>query len=192
MAYPFVPNKNTYERNWAFWKGAFNVVEMNRIIEIGENSGLNRATVGSEENSPGIRESYVSWIKVSEESRWIYEKLTDVVMKLNNDYFGFKLWGFGEDIQYTVYDASRGSEHYGWHVDSNGKDKPARRLSITMQLSNPQEYEGGELWIWNMTQEVMQKEQGLIFAFPSYVLHRVTPVTNGIRRSLVAWITGFE
>jgi PKHD-type hydroxylase len=192
MPYPFLPNINTYERNWSFWRGGFNVKEIENIIQLGEQIGLNRAVVNDEQNAPHVRESYVSWIKVSEESKWIYEKLSDIVVKLNNDYFGFKLWGFGEDLQYTVYDSSRGPEHYDWHVDAGGKNSKARRLSITMQLSHPHEYEGGELWIWNMSQEVMQKEQGLIFAFPSYMLHRVTPVTKGIRRSLVAWVTGFE
>lgn len=192
MPYPFLPQPNEYERNWCFWRNGFTIKEIETIVEIGEQKGISRATVGDENNAPNVRQSHVSWIDVSDETKWIYEKLSPIVTELNNEYFGFNLWGFQEDLQYTVYDASRGSEHYDWHVDSNVKNGIARRLSIVMQLSHPHEYEGGELWLHNVTESVMQKEQGIIFAFPSYMLHRVTPVTKGVRRSLVAWVTGFE
>jgi PKHD-type hydroxylase len=93
-----------------------------------------------------------------------------------------------EGIQFTKYSAPAG--RYGKHVDSWVKG-PVRKLSFTLQLSDPQEYEGGELRLYFKDDpEVMPKPQGAITLFPSYVLHEVTPVTKGTRYSLVAWVTG--
>ena len=66
-----------------------------------------------------------------------------------------------------------------------------RKISITVQLSDPSEYEGGDLQIKiNAGQSDTPKGLGNVVIFPSYLLHRVTPVTKGLRRSLVLWITG--
>ena len=67
----------------------------------------------------------------------------------------------------------------------------SRKISIVVQLSDPLEYEGGELQISDGgTNRVCEKTKGTIIIFPSYLLHRVTPVTKGTRRSLVLWVTG--
>ena len=124
------------------------------------------------------------------ETTWVFEKLANVVSSLNSQYFRFDLTGFGEQIQLTHYDSS---EHgmYGWHVDF-GKTGPSRKLSIVMQLSDPSEYEGGNLELQPHGKEVIKikKQRGLVVAFPSWTLHHVTPVTQGNRQSLVSWITG--
>jgi PKHD-type hydroxylase len=68
-----------------------------------------------------------------------------------------------------------------------------RKLSISIQLTNPEEYEGGELKLYDGDEDktnVMDKTQGTLIIFPSYVLHEVMPVTKGTRNSLVAWVTG--
>jgi PKHD-type hydroxylase len=69
--------------------------------------------------------------------------------------------------------------------------RPPRKLSVVLQLSDPSEYEGGDLEIMNCSEPTqVKKEKGLVTAFPSFMLHRVTPVTKGIRRTLVVWLTG--
>jgi PKHD-type hydroxylase len=66
-----------------------------------------------------------------------------------------------------------------------------RKLSISIQLTNPEEYEGGELYLYDEDKgTLMSKEQGTLIIFPSYVLHEVMPVTKGERNSLVTWVTG--
>jgi PKHD-type hydroxylase len=66
-----------------------------------------------------------------------------------------------------------------------------RKLSLTIQLSDPFSYNGGELHLFTGNEPtIIPKEQGKLISFPSYVLHEVTPVTKGERYSLVAWITG--
>jgi PKHD-type hydroxylase len=68
---------------------------------------------------------------------------------------------------------------------------PVRKLSISIQLTDPNEYEGGELYLYDDDKgTVMDKTQGTLILFPSYVLHEVVPVTKGTRNSLVTWVTG--
>ena len=79
----------------------------------------------------------------------------------------------------------------GWHQDYGGPLSISRKLSLVVQLSDPFEYEGGNLQIKTGQEEQnVRKQRGLIVAFPSYVLHQVTPVTTGSRQSLVAWVSG--
>ena len=96
--------------------------------------------------------------------------------------------GINEGLQFTNYEAPSGK--YGKHVD-RGLNMPVRKLSISIQLTDPEEYEGGELYLYNDDKEtLMDKTQGTLIIFPSYVLHEVMPVTKGTRNSLVTWVTG--
>ena len=96
---------------------------------------------------------------------------------------------FDENIQFTEYDSAYDG-YYDWHIDTGGKELSSnRKLSMSVQLSDPSEYEGGELQVVKET-NVLKKNRGSAFIFPSYLLHRVTPVTKGTRYSLVCWISG--
>jgi PKHD-type hydroxylase len=66
-----------------------------------------------------------------------------------------------------------------------------RKLSVSLQLTDPLQYDGFDLQFQNgnMT-ETAPRERGMLIAFPSYVLHRVTPCTRGTRKAVVAWTTG--
>jgi PKHD-type hydroxylase len=76
-------------------------------------------------------------------------------------------------------------------MDIGAENECTRKLSLVVQLSSPDEYEGGGLEIMASSEPVqVTKEKGLICAFPSFILHRVTPVTKGTRRTLVIWIAG--
>jgi PKHD-type hydroxylase len=78
---------------------------------------------------------------------------------------------------------------YGWHQDYGAEI--SRKLSIAVQLTDPSEYEGGNLQVKTSSEpQNVRKQRGLITIFPSYVLHQVTPVTQGSRQSLVAWVSG--
>ena len=83
------------------------------------------------------------------------------------------------------------SGFYRWHVDNNMQsDVPPRKLSMTVQLSDPSEYTGGELQLHDGEVQTAVNSRGHVIIFPSYVLHRVQPVTSGTRRSLVVWANG--
>jgi PKHD-type hydroxylase len=110
-------------------------------------------------------------------------------MALNNMAYKFDLRGFAERFQYSVYRDSDGG-HYNWHVDQ-GPLAVRRKLSLTLQLTDPARYEGGDLQMHAGNQiETAPRDRGMLIAFPAYVLHRVTPVTSGTRKSVVIWTTG--
>lgn len=175
--------------NYAFIQDVFTDAELDAIIRIGESVDLERGTTGG--NREGVRDSYVSWLYPNAVTSWVFGKLTDVAVKMNADWFKYDLHGFHQGLQFTNYDAPSG--HYTWHID-RGPGHGIRKLSFSVQLSDPDDYEGGDLQLWfgGPEDEVVTapRERGTIMFFPSYVLHRVTPVTSGTRRSLVAWIDG--
>jgi PKHD-type hydroxylase len=89
---------------------------------------------------------------------------------------------------YTEHDQG----HYDWHIDSGLETNTVpRKLSMALLLSDPSEFEGGELQIMRAgVPESVEQKRGRAWFFPSYLMHRVTPVTKGIRRSLVMWVGG--
>jgi PKHD-type hydroxylase len=134
------------------------------------------------------RRSAVRWIPLNEANLWLYAKLGAFTNKANTAVWRFDIIGLSE-IQFAEYD-SRGHGHYDWHLDV-GKHNPDRKISLSVQLSAAEEYDGGDLQLM-MKREPMtaSRERGTVIAFPSYALHRVTPVTRGVRRSLVVWVSG--
>jgi PKHD-type hydroxylase len=173
--------------SWAYWDKAFTKEECEQIIEIGNKKTHQQATTrGSDIDK--IRKSEVTWLYPSDDLDWVYRRMTDIITNLNEKYFKFDLFGATEGFQFTKYQAPSGK--YGKHIDSV-PNTVIRKLSFTLQLSDPQDYEGGDLCLYlGDKPEVMKKEQGFVALFPSYVLHEVKPVTKGTRYSLVSWITG--
>lgn len=173
--------------SWAYWDKGFTKEECERIIEIGNDRTQRQAkTLG--EDSQKIRDSEIAWLYPSDDMEWAYRKMTDIIMNLNERFFKFDIFGATEGFQFTKYTAPGGK--YGKHIDC-APNTIIRKLSFTLQLSDPKDYEGGDLCLYlNDNADVMKKEQGHIALFPSYVLHEVKPVTKGTRYSLVSWITG--
>lgn len=167
----------------------FTFDEIERIKVIGRRIGVNRAGTMAP-NSLEHRRAFTSWIKPNEHTAWIYRRLTDLVNQNNEKYFNFDL-SMLEYIQFTYYNSSE-KGCYKAHTDPTIWSLPHnRKLSIVMQLSDPSEYEGGDLLLHYSHEPMMiQKEKGMVICFPSYTLHEVTPVTKGERYSLVAWVHG--
>jgi PKHD-type hydroxylase len=112
-----------------------------------------------------------------------------VVGEMNERFFGFDLTSFDQGLQLTRYDGTD-EQHYDWHVD-RGMGTGQRKLAITLQLSDPKDYEGGDLELrFGKDPITVNKDRGMITLFPSYTMRRVTPVTKGTRYSLVAWVSG--
>lgn len=121
---------------------------------------------------------------------FFFEKITKTVQTLNAKNYNFDLTGIFEPLQYLQYDSSI-LGHYDSHVDSGALNIPPRKLSIVIQMSDPSEYEGGELQLFTHSEPYsIPKKKGRLIVFPSYVLHKVTPVTSGLRKSIVGWIAG--
>jgi PKHD-type hydroxylase len=179
----FCPDKT---ENYVYLDNLFTPEECAQIIDIG-NAKLEKATIFGGKDKKDIRESQIAWL-YGPDLEFAFRRVTDAVIHINNQFFNFDLFGMAEGFQFTRYDAPTG--HYGMHIDKtiNGA---VRKLSLTIQLSSPDDYEGGELALqFKKDAEIMPKELGKMVVFPSYVLHEVRPVTKGTRYSLVAWVTG--
>jgi len=182
-AWFFHPDKT---ESWAYWEDAFSPEECRKIIALGESKDLYKGKAGGEIKS--IRKSDVVFLFASDDTKWVFERITSVVTRLNDRFFRFDLLGLAEGLQFTRYSAP--GERYGRHID-NGLDMPVRKLSFTLQLSAPEDYEGGDLCLHLGEEETLtQRKQGYVAVFPSWTLHEVKPVTKGTRYSLVAWVTG--
>ena len=176
--------------NWAYWDNVFSSEECDLIISLANNKKKEEALINPENSLKNnlIRKSNVVWMEESSENNWIYEKLIYVVNNLKERYFKFNLFGFTEQLQFTEYNAPDGK--YVYHID-RGKNMIPRKLSLVVQLTNPEKYEGGDLELWFENEPIKaKKEQGSVILFPSYTLHQVKPVTKGTRNSLVSWIGG--
>lgn len=188
MIYPYSKQVVPY----CFWENTFTNDELNYL----QNEALEskqKAKVGDSQNLKEIHEirrSKISWIEYSKENDWLFKKLSHVVSSLNSQFYGFDLTGFGEPIQLTNYDGIDNGM-YGWHQDY-GSNQISRKLSLVLQLTDPSEYEGGNLQMFSDGGKILniKKQRGLIVVFPSYQYHQVTPVSQGKRQSLVAWISG--
>ena len=175
---------------FAWWEGAFTEQELDWLQQKAKEA-TQEAQVGggaSGEVNDQIRRSELNWLGKTEETAWVFEKLGNVVSSLNATYFGFDLTGLGEALQLTNYHEARQGT-YKWHQDFGGE--VSRKLSLVLQLSEPSEYEGGELQLLTTGQPTpVQKKRGLITVFPSWTLHQVTPVIKGTRQTLVTWVSG--
>lgn len=179
--------KQDFPHEWCWWDNAFTPLELDAIIRIGERIEMSKGTTGGGD-SAAIRDSYVSWLFPNEITNWVFERLANVVLNANQQFYQFDLDGFFQGFQFTKYTAP--GQHYTWHVD-RGYGMGVRKLSLSLLLSDPDTYEGGDLEL-KFGEEVQQapRKRGIITLFPSWSLHRVTPVTEGIRYSLVAWVSG--
>lgn len=192
--YLIPPGPPIHDQSYACWRGAFDKEAIDRIIELGEAQPKDQATIFSETNLEvltKIRRTEVGWIHHTPESDWLYRALGRLAADLNAKYFGFDLFGFIDSLQYTVYHGSPEKPgHYDWHMDMGLKTDAPRKLSVVVPLSDPEDYEGGELEFEGISTKKVDKTPGHVHAFPSWCLHRVTPVTRGTRRTLVGWIAG--
>jgi PKHD-type hydroxylase len=175
--------------NYAYWEDGFSVKELDDLQNLAK-SVLGPANVGKEDGHGedlGIRRTKVGWIEQVAENIWVYDKIGHITNVLNSRFFNFDI-DWLEQPQLGNYLAEdRGT--YDWHMDQ-GSPK-CRKLSFVMQLTDPLDYEGGELLLQlGSTPVTIPKKRGLVTVFPSYILHKVTEVTQGSRQSLVCWING--
>jgi PKHD-type hydroxylase len=140
------------------------------------------------------RSSKVKWLPQSSEWKWLYDKIIIKMLKTNEDYWGFNLNDMHDAIQYSTYFASEKGK-YDWHLDVGPGVTSYRKLSAVIPLTPSTLYKGGKLEFFS-NQKLEENdlklinEVGTITMFPSYILHRITPVTEGSRNSLVIWMGG--
>ena len=181
---------------WQYWSGVLSDHRVNRIIEVGESYPVAEAALGfdGKTKSSGTRTSEIRWIHPyddgGQEVQTIVRRFAE---QANKNAFGFEA-DYIPDLQYTKYSASDNG-HYDWHIDTFWANPTAfdRKISVVIQLSDPNDYEGGDFMIdrqYPQPNPEEIKKKGSIIVFPSFIPHCVTPITKGERRSLVSWVQG--
>jgi len=175
------------------WKDAFTPREVNDIIAYGDRlQPMRAALAGRSDAIDHLRITRVAWMARKPEIEWLHARLEEMVLQINERFYRYELFGLNEAFQYTVYEGAEGG-YYGWHVDVGERNYEPRKISISLQLSDASGYEGGDLMLQAGAGEFSaERARGTLIAFPSFVLHRVTPVTSGTRKSLVVWVAGPE
>lgn len=188
---PFALKQNKNFQDHVFIENAFTPEECAKIIDYGLKIGLYTAEVGEKDKATvtnTIRKSRVAWLRWSPEIDWVFERLTKYAKQINHKHYKFDLSGFFEKLQFTEYLAP--DSHYSWHMDLAEGELSRRKLSLVVQLSSPDDYQGGELQFFAEPLKIVPKKHGALTIFPSYMYHRVTPITKGKRYTLVVWISG--
>lgn len=182
----------TDEYSEFFWRENFlSDDEVNRVLALGEKHPWQDAGVyvqGSTEPDRQYRHASLCSLPLGEETQWLYEKLAGVAYRCNRARYHFDLTGIFEPIALNHYAAGG---HFEWHKDHGNGPISVRKLSLIVQLSHPDDYEGGDLeFLGDEDPEPALRQRGTVIIFPAFVAHHVTPVTSGARTSLVAWIAG--
>ncbi|MBL8515716.1 MAG: 2OG-Fe(II) oxygenase [Betaproteobacteria bacterium] len=134
----------------------------------------------------GYRHALSYPIPLAKDTRWLFERVWEGIM-LANEAFDFRLTGIMDSLLVVKY--PRGG-HLGWHTDFSDLATSARKVSLSIQLSPPDSYDGGALQFSDMGVLPFSHEQGAGIAFPTYLSHRVTRVTRGSRWVMLAWAFG--
>jgi len=134
----------------------------------------------------GYRSALTSYIPPCAARSFIDERLDSLVRSVNRHY-RFELTAFEEHLLISRYHVE---DHFDWHIDSVDKENSLRKLSISVQLSEPSDYDGGALEFMPHGEVVFSRDRGTAILFPAYLCHRVTRVTRGVRASMVTHALG--
>jgi PKHD-type hydroxylase len=184
---------------WQLWENRFSKSTCERIISLASLLPEQQAIIGTTDVSARtdtqVRKSKIRWLNgAMPDFKDFYLDIVDTFREANRCAFGVELWHLHE-MQFTQYDAAD-EGFYNWHNDVlwDSPNCGHRKLSMVIQLSDPSEYEGGDLEIQPLhlgpPDPTVLRKQGNVIVFPSFLMHRVTPVTKGTRYSLVAWMEG--
>lgn len=165
-------------------EGVFDDAQCDRIVELGQSRPRWNGRCTSDD--PDYRVCLTSWLERQDANAWVFERIAQVVHEANRS-LRFELDGFGEPLHYVEYGPGGGFE---WHSDLTAGRASNRKLSVSLQLSSPAQYTGGQLELCPHGVMGGFRERGSVLVFPAYIPHRVLRIGSGMRRALVAWIHG--
>lgn len=164
---------------------ALSAEECARVQSLGEARHAQAASI-DRGHVVEYRASTIAWIEPHDEAHWFYHRLATLFLQANERY-RFELTGFLDALQYTVYGPQ---DLFDWHIDLGTGVASTRKLSVSLLLNAEADYEGGRLEFANTPRTADDLPAGTAIFFPSYMMHRVSPITRGVRRSVVAWGAG--
>jgi len=178
----------------------FTPEECDKIVEIAKNQYAEEAGVGGGADrgiiAKEIRDADLYPVHLNKDTHWIFEKIGAIVSAVNTHHFDYEIVGITHSLQLLHYRHKPNEStdgHYNWHIDSGPGHSALRKISLSVQLSNEGEYEGGELELFDHGGPVIgTKEKGSVHLFPSYMPHKVHPIIRGERWALVIWVHGHK
>jgi len=191
-------NKQMFEPKWKSWiiqttTPLFTPDQCRQIIECGRRQPPQQARVGMGKPGGGTdtnkRVTTISWLPFHEMGH-MYQDLNNFIQKANENHFGFGDIRITEQAQFTEYPEGG---FYDWHMDCDVNcqhEPPVRKISMTLLLNDPSEFEGGDLELLENKNKAETLKQGHAICFASFLRHRVNPVKRGVRQSLVVWFGG--
>jgi PKHD-type hydroxylase len=190
--------KRRVSHRWAIWKDGFSPDELAAIEACCDHAGLEPAEMLGGADGGGGRRSGVRFHRPDGANSWFFEKFNGIVEAINAQFYGFDLDGYAY-FQYTVYHGEAGG-FYDWHMDMILGDTHAevaegtRKLSLSLLLSEPGvDFMGGAFLVNDGRQDTplaIPLRKGEVAGFPSWMIHKVAPVTWGTRKSIVVWVLG--
>jgi len=190
----FIRPYNVFLPKFGVMNSAFTPEEVDRVTYLEQLLEFEKGVVGpslSGAINEQARNSDVSFIQPNENSEWLYQKMGDLIGRANYDLFMYDIDRI-EPFQYTVY---KPGQFYDWHFDSfQSYESLERKISGVLFLSDPNEYEGGELEVITNgspdRSELIKPYKGEVVFFDSHFCHKVHPVKAGVRKTLVFWVMG--
>lgn len=199
-SFPLLPyNQFTPQSNWNdfyYYKNVFNDEMIKNLTDmVYTNYKFSKGKTGTEELGD-MTDSYetnnrdIAYIDPQPHSKWLYDLLFPLALEANEKLFHFDIDIVTDLIHYVIYPEDGG--HLDWHMDVGAFGVNKRKLAMTVQLSDSSDYEGGDFQIWmgGKNYITVPREKGDVIVFPSFCMHRVTPITRGERRCLVFWTGG--
>lgn len=176
--------------DYTWFRNFFSAAEMDKILAAWDDKLADEAQVnnaGKEIAREDLRQSKIMFLKAGTND-WIYDRLGQACQQVNMNRYKFDIKGFQTELQLANYGEG---DFFDWHMDFGAGDISNRKLSISIQLSDSESYEGGDLqFMINQNIVNAPRDKGTAIIFPSFALHRVLPVTKGNRFSIVGWIAG--
>jgi PKHD-type hydroxylase len=184
------PIRNGTDSPWAYQENYFSADDCAKIIELGQAIPAVAANLGNQRQiNQSVRSTTVGFFNPQDiHSQWIFQRLQSAITVINRDFWNFEL-NFIECLQFSKYQLG---DFYTAHMDLQHDRLEQRKLSVSVQLSDPTGYQGGDLRMFRHSDQwdMVPRSQGTLVVFPSYQVHEVTAVEFGQRYSLVAWVAG--
>ena len=188
-----IPSLLTVNRN-THPNFAFSDEECQAIIDFARNDYADFGSIGTGQDGivdKSVRNVHLYRIPLTDESRWVFDKIARVVSMANAEYFDYEIMGITHELQLLHYESGTDPGHYNWHADVGDLVSSTRKISVSIQLSDPTQYRGGQLKVNVHGRDITaDSSRGTINMFPSYSLHQVTPMEHGERWALVIWVHG--
>ena len=174
-----------------FQENALDPATCDHLVTLAGAANSTDAGLVGNTTSHALRRADLVWLDDLPDTGQVMDRLIRLVAQANRDACNVDITDFAESAQIARYGAER-EGHFGWHSDiGKGTHAARRKLTIVIQLSDPAEYDGGTLDLWpDANIAAAPRRRGTAAIFPSFVLHRVTPVTRGTRWSLTLWAHG--